>query len=247
MMRGRRDKDAILQQSPKGESSSDGGAEQSNNEVERMIRREHRQASGRTRGVRAVVGGSCCFNSDTNEGGHRRAHTNENKKGTPSRTPTAPVGESVLCTLDDALSKVHTSYLRVMEGTQFCIRNRTGEHIKDSRQSIVYARTKRRRPDSEKWKSRSSKPSKWACSERKSVPRAHEEGEEVAPLEDELEGGPILEILFETKLSRQTLVPSSHSRSFRKSFFWKCSYQSCIARQCSVTKGFYQVRLSRRN
>ena len=50
----------------------------------------------------------------------------------------------------------------------------------------------------------------------------------------------------ETKLSRKTLVPSIHSRSFRKSSFCKCSYQSCIARQCTVTKGFYQVRLSRR-
>ena len=39
----------------------------------------------------------------------------------------------------------------------------------------------------------------------------------------------------------KTSIPSSHSRSFRK-----CSYQSCIARQCTVTKGFYQVRLSRR-
>ena len=48
-------------------------------------------------------------------------------------------------------------------------------------------------------------------------------------------------ILFETKLSRKTRVPSSHSRSFRKRSFWKCSYQSCTARQCTVTKGFYQV------
>ena len=38
----------------------------------------------------------------------------------------------------------------------------------------------------------------------------------------------------------------SNSRSFRKSFFWKCSYQSCIARQCTFTEGFYQVRISRR-
>ena len=37
-------------------------------------------------------------------------------------------------------------------------------------------------------------------------------------------------ILFETKLSRNTPVPSSQSRSFRKNFFWKCSCQSCIAR-----------------
>ena len=38
-------------------------------------------------------------------------------------------------------------------------------------------------------------------------------------------------ILFETKMSRKTLVPSSHSRSFRKILFWKCSCQSCIAGQ----------------
>ena len=44
----------------------------------------------------------------------------------------------------------------------------------------------------------------------------------------------------------KTPVPLSHSRSVRKSFFWKCSYQSCIARQCAVTEGFYQVYLSRR-
>ena len=43
-------------------------------------------------------------------------------------------------------------------------------------------------------------------------------------------------ILFETKLSRKTPVPSSHSRSFRKSLFWS------TARHCIVTKGFYQVR-----
>ena len=48
-------------------------------------------------------------------------------------------------------------------------------------------------------------------------------------------------ILFETKLFRKTTVPSSHSRSFRKSSFWKCSYRSCIAGQCSVTTGVYQV------
>ena len=52
-------------------------------------------------------------------------------------------------------------------------------------------------------------------------------------------------ILFETKSSRKTPVPSSHSRSFRKSLFWKCPYQSCIARQCAAIEGFYQVCLSR--
>ena len=52
-------------------------------------------------------------------------------------------------------------------------------------------------------------------------------------------------ILFETTLSRKNLALSSHSRSFRKSLFWKCSYQSCIATQCTVTEGFYQVCLSR--
>ena len=46
--------------------------------------------------------------------------------------------------------------------------------------------------------------------------------------------------MLETGLSRQTLVPSSHSRSFRKSLFWKCSHRSCIARQCTVTKGFHK-------
>ena len=45
-------------------------------------------------------------------------------------------------------------------------------------------------------------------------------------------------ILFETRSSRKNPVLSSHSRSFRKSLFWKCSYQSCIATQCTVTKGF---------
>ena len=44
----------------------------------------------------------------------------------------------------------------------------------------------------------------------------------------------------------ETLVPWSHSRSFRKCFFWKCSYQSCIARQCTVAIGFYNVCSSRR-
>ena len=42
------------------------------------------------------------------------------------------------------------------------------------------------------------------------------------------------------------LVPSSNSRSFRKSSFWKCSYRSCIARQCTVTRRFHRVCLSRR-
>ena len=31
-----------------------------------------------------------------------------------------------------------------------------------------------------------------------------------------------------------------------RAHFGKCSYRSCIARQCTLTKGFYQVRLSRR-
>ena len=52
--------------------------------------------------------------------------------------------------------------------------------------------------------------------------------------------------LCETKVSRKTLKPSSCSRSFRKRLFWKCSYPYCIARQCTVTKGVYQVCLSRR-
>ena len=38
MMRGSRDKDTILEQSPRGESSSNGGAEQSNKEVEGVVR-----------------------------------------------------------------------------------------------------------------------------------------------------------------------------------------------------------------
>ena len=45
---------------------------------------------------------------------------------------------------------------------------------------------------------------------------------------------------------KNSCIPSSHSRSFRKSWFLKCSHQFCIARQCTVTKGFYQGRLSRR-
>ena len=53
-------------------------------------------------------------------------------------------------------------------------------------------------------------------------------------------------ILFETRSSKKNPVPSSRSRSFRKSLFWKCSYQSCIAKQCTVTDKFYQVCLSRR-
>ena len=38
MMRDRRDEDTILEQFPKGESGSNGGAEQSNKELEGMIR-----------------------------------------------------------------------------------------------------------------------------------------------------------------------------------------------------------------
>ena len=53
-------------------------------------------------------------------------------------------------------------------------------------------------------------------------------------------------ILLETRWSGQTLVPSSHSRSFRKSLFWKCSHRSCIARQFTVTKGLHFVCLSHR-
>ena len=44
----------------------------------------------------------------------------------------------------------------------------------------------------------------------------------------------------------KTPVPSSHSRPFRKSSFWKCSCQSYIARQCTFTDEFHQVCLSRR-
>ena len=51
-------------------------------------------------------------------------------------------------------------------------------------------------------------------------------------------GGPKkkVSILFETKLSRKTPVPLSHSRSFRKSLSLECSYQPCIARQRTVTE-----------
>ena len=38
--------------------------------------------------------------------------------------------------------------------------------------------------------------------------------------------------MLESELSSSILVPSSNSRTFRK------YYQSCIARQCTVTKGF---------
>ena len=58
--------------------------------------------------------------------------------------------------------------------------------------------------------------------------------------------GSTFSMLCETKLSRKTPVPSSHSRSFRKSSFWKCSYQFCVARQYIVTKGFYKVYVSHR-
>ena len=44
----------------------------------------------------------------------------------------------------------------------------------------------------------------------------------------------------------QTPVLSSHSKSFRKSLFRKCSHRSSIARQCTVTKGFHQICLSHR-
>ena len=48
-------------------------------------------------------------------------------------------------------------------------------------------------------------------------------------------------ILFETKWTEKTPVPSSHSRSFRKSSFWKCSCRSCIAIQCTSADEFHQV------
>ena len=98
MMRERRDKDTILEQPPKAESSSNGGAEQSNKEVEGMIRtlkrsieRENWQISGRTRGVHAVVGSSPLYNYDTNKGGRRQSHTlRETEKGSHQGHPRHP-------------------------------------------------------------------------------------------------------------------------------------------------------------
>ena len=46
-------------------------------------------------------------------------------------------------------------------------------------------------------------------------------------------------ILFESELSSSILVPSSNPRTFRK------HNQSCIARQCTVTRRFYRENLSR--
>ena len=47
-------------------------------------------------------------------------------------------------------------------------------------------------------------------------------------------------ILLESELSSSIPVPSSNPRTFRK------YHQSCIARQCTVTRRFYRVYLSRR-
>ena len=46
--------------------------------------------------------------------------------------------------------------------------------------------------------------------------------------------------LFESEISSEILVPSSNPRTFRK------YNQSCIARQCTVTRRFRRVHLSRR-
>ena len=74
----------------------------------------------------------------------------ERLKGKSSRTPTAQVVDSVLCTRDkDALSEVPKSHPRLMEGTFLGIRNRTGEDIVGLGHSIVYAWMIRGRPDSE--------------------------------------------------------------------------------------------------
>ena len=59
--------------------------------------------------------------------------------------------------------------------------------------------------------------------------------------------GEKVSILFENRIVQtNSCTFSSHSRPIKQSIFWKCSHQSCIARQCPVTKGFYRVRSSRR-
>ena len=45
-------------------------------------------------------------------------------------------------------------------------------------------------------------------------------------------------IMLQTRSSRENLVLSSRWSLFRKWFFWKCLFQSCIARQCTVTPDF---------
>ena len=47
-------------------------------------------------------------------------------------------------------------------------------------------------------------------------------------------------MLLESELSSSIPVPSSNSRTF-----WKCN-QSCIARQCTVTRRFHRENSSRR-
>ena len=76
-----------------------------------------------------MVGCSCWYNSDTNEGGANGFTLYERLEGKSSNTPTAPVGESVLCKLgqDASSEKVPKSHPRFMEGN-LGIRTRIGEH-----------------------------------------------------------------------------------------------------------------------